>query len=141
MASYTFTPIPPVDTINSHAGFYILAVFIGFIILVWWAFTVEAAGRRINHSFFILMYILIMAYPAYYSWHSGEIKVYKNEVITAELTGFWGENHQENVREGKNNRVIDVHNQFVMYKTPDGIISFKMNPNTPYPEKAILYRN
>lgn len=136
MASYTFAPLPPVDTLNSHAGFVLIAMFVCIILLIWWA-----ATNRPNHSFFILLYILIMAYPAYESWHSGEIKVYKNEVITAELTGFWGENHKETQKSGKTTNVIDVHNQFVMYKTPDGIISFKMNPNTPYPEKAILYRN
>lgn len=140
MASYTITPLPIIDNLHNHDGLMVIGVATLFLILVVWAYR-ASANQKTYFANYALAYIVIMGYPAYISFTTGEIITPKNEVIIAELQGFWGENHKETRQSGKTYTTVDVHNQFVVYKTPDGNISFKMHPNTPYPEKAILYRN
>lgn len=139
MASYTTNPLPIIDKMHDHTGFILLSGFIGFIILVIWAHRSDYYNTYFAN--YVLIWIAIIAYPAYISFTTGEIITPKNEQVICEFVGFWGENHTETQQSGKTTRTIDIHNQYVIYRTPDGNISLKMAQGIAYPDKIIMYRN
>lgn len=133
---YTFQPLPIVDTLNDHTGFYIIAFTLAMIHLLVWS------TDEFKPVALIVFYAVLISGPAYISWHSGKITVPENTQVIGTLYDQWGEAHKEERRTGKTTSTVIVHNQYLTYQLPDGkIVNFPMNVGTAYPTKAILYRN
>lgn len=137
---YTILPLPVVDTVNDHGGFFFLAVLVFAIVMFIWASLEDSYDTSVT-PYCILLYLALMAWPAWESWHSGTITVPKNEKVTVHMVDFWGESHSETRKSGKTTQQVEVHNQYVSYRTPEGIVSFPFVSGIAYPETAILYKN
>lgn len=143
--TYTSYPLPTIDTVNSHVGFYIVAaigaVFVIFQIVSW--VTADYAKKEEFESFTYASwtYISVCIAAALISWNTGEITVYKNTPIAAKRLDIHGESHNASRRQGKRTEYYVEHNLYVTYAVPEGIVTFKISQGQPWPNEAILYRN
>lgn len=132
---YTFNPLPIVDTLNNHSGFY-------FFVFV---FVVLCAAIALDRVFSFIGLITLSCIPlsivGYISWNSGSIVVPKNEKVIAQYVSLEHEYQTQTVSQGKTSRVQVNHNTYVNYKVPEGIITLPAVVGIPYPEYAILYKN
>lgn len=143
MAYYTTQPLPPIDTLNDHSGFVALAVicfFLALFITAWLTDDMHDSGTA-TIIVFVIVYSLMLAYPAYVSWHTGEIKTYANVPVQAELLGTYAEVQRYEYREGKSNRDVTSRYKYVIYRTPDGDVTFEAGLGIAYPRVATLYKN
>lgn len=134
---YTTAPLPPIDTLNSHDGFVFLLAVVVFFTLVLIAYFEDDQLSTV----FVVIAGVVIGMSAYQSWNSGTITEQKNEKVVGELVTFWGEQHQEERRSGKQTRLVTISNQYVTYKVPDGLVSFKIHEGQAWPEKAVFYKN
>lgn len=142
MAYYTMQPLAVIDTVNDHSGFYFFAFLAVFLAIVFTAMICEdILYMRFSFGLFLILYGLIIGYPAYHSWHSGNIKTFANVPVTAELMGTFAEVQRYEYRENKQNKDVTSRYKYVTYRTPDGDVTFEASLNTAYPRFAILYRN
>lgn len=132
---YTTYPLANIDTVNNHTGFWIMLAIACVIMLI-------LALSEVKGTIVAILGGSIIALSAAVSWNSGKIVVYQNIPVTARLVSTWGEQHQENVRRGKQTVQMTVHNQYVSYQLDDGsIVSYPMGVGIAYPPVAQLYKN
>lgn len=134
---YTIYQLATVNTIDTHVGFYF--ILFGIVALSW-----MMCGGIDYLPFERILLILLVSIggpAAYISWHTGEIITYANTPVICKMVEFWGEGHTEQRTSGKTTNTVQVHNQYVSYKTPDGIVSFPIISGQPWPETVILYKN
>ena len=134
IVTYGFAPLAAIDTVNSHAGFYIvLAIVVACLLLsraidddggpIWW------------------IAVVLVTIAGYVSFTTGEIKTFANTQVTATLVGFEHEAYNESRTSGKSTRRVDVRNSYVVYRVGDSQITFPATHGQAYPQRAILYRN
>ena len=141
---YSFNPLPIIDTVNSHGGFWFVCFVVGIIT----AFTFAVAfDNNDNESwrFFFNVFIvaaIILAFTGYNSWTTGAITVPKNEKVIGTFKGFNAEGEAYTERQGKQTVRRENHYLYVVYSIEgQGFITFKALSGITYPEKAILYKN
>jgi hypothetical protein len=132
---YTTYPLATIDTINNHTGFWIMVV-IAVVIMFFMAISE-------SKPWVVAVFgSIVIGISGAVSWTTGKIVVYPNIPVTARLVSTWGEQHQENVRRGKQTVQITVHNQYVSYQLDDGsFVSYPMGVGIAYPPVAQLYKN
>lgn len=131
---YSTIPLPPVDTLNNHDGFWFLFWFLLIVLIVVCA-SVMSNVIRLGAT---IAYAVTMMIAGTVSWTTGDIRYYENRPVEATLVGFQAEGFKET--SGK--RYVDVHYTYVTYKVPgEGIVILRSYPNQAYPDKAILYAN
>lgn len=135
---YTTAPLLPIDTINDHTGFFVVGAFCIFLFLINLSFDDYGDGGKFFRGIVITF---IAGLAAIISYNTGEYKEYTNTPVDAELVSFWGEGREESYRSGKQTNYRMVHEQFVTYKVPEGLVSFKVQLGQAWPEKAVLYKN
>lgn len=139
MASYTFYPLPIVDSLNNHSGFELICWLVGIIVLI--VSLNEDLRIEIGAKTFLLAAI-VLGGTYYVSYHSGSIIVPKNEKVTANLVDNLAEGYNVTERHGKQTRHVDYHFLYVIYHVPgEGNIVFRANEGVAYPKTAVLYRN
>jgi hypothetical protein len=128
---YSFNPIPdvPVD----HKGFVCVAILCAF----WLIITLVNEPETFFFWFFVCCFPLGIAYGVSYHWTNQETKVYPNVKVTGTFVGYESEGYKE--RSGKS--YVDRHFTYVIYKVDGGNVMLPCVVGTPYPEKAILYKN
>lgn len=129
---YTIAPIPPINTIDDHGGFYIL-LFLG-IMLVWAAWEVE-------NGWLLLAGIILPCFAGYVSWTTGRYYEYPNEKVTGEFVRYVAEGYSETVRSGKSTRQVDRHVVYVAYKINGNEVLFNAQTGVEYPKFATFYKN
>lgn len=132
---YSFQPIPTVDTINDHTGFYILT---GFIILFYLLLCQSDEWDKIK--LFLLMSIPVCAIGMV-SWNTGSITEYANTKVEATFVKFEAERHNETRSQGKTTSVVTVRNLYVVYEVQEKNIILPASQGVEYPKTAILYKN
>lgn len=134
--TYTFFPIPPIDTVHNHAGLFIVCMvstfglFIGFF--------------NFNSDEFKRIFVIVAAaigISSFVSFHTGSITEYKNEPVKGEFVGFVAEGYNEARASGKSIRHVDVHNTYVVYEVDGTRVLFEATRGLAYPQIATLYRN
>lgn len=128
---YSVAPLPPVDTLNSHFGFYIWAFMVLALIL---PIATEDGAIEIP---LLVVIIGLIGIGATVSWNTGSITTYANTPVSATLVGFQSEGYNE--QSGK--RRVDRHYTYVIYNTPDGDVMLRASTELAYPSQAILYKN
>lgn len=138
---FSFDPLPIVDTINSHGGFWVLLAFALIINIV----SFGIAYDYDEWKQFIIVFVLsvtFMNYAGYQSWTTGEIKVPKNEQVIATYRGVHAEGEAYKEKSGKQYVTREHHYLYVLYYVEGhGTVAFKAKAGVSYPERAILYKN
>jgi uncharacterized membrane-anchored protein len=134
---YTFQPIPPVDTVNNHAGFVIVSIIM-FIVFV--AILINNDEEFNMYKVFVLFCIPV-GIAAWVSWNTGEYKEYANTRVEGTFVGFQAEGYNVEERSGKTTRRVDKHFTYVIYSVNGNPVLFQANQGVEYPKTAILYRN
>lgn len=129
---YTFHPI--VNLANSRMGFYIVVVSVIIVLLL---IQLAKWGDQDDKDMFFHIVLTISAFlVALTSHQSWADKPPKNEQVIATKV-----KETENIATstGKDKSTFPV--MHVIYKTPDGEVSFRKRDGAIYPDKAILYKN
>lgn len=135
---YTTYALPPVDTLNSHAGFWVFcfAWILGATVIsaifsdyddgpVWW----------------IGSYVVGVLIAGLVSFNTGEIKEYPNVKVTGKLISVVAEGYNQEVRSGKTTRRQDVHYLYAIYEIEGQRVPIQVYPGSPLPENAVFYKN
>ena len=80
---YTVAPIPMVDTVNSHVGFYFftgIMVCVGLMCII---NSIERDFSDVKHALRVTIVAVVVA--AGVSWNTGEIRHYVNEPVIARM--------------------------------------------------------
>lgn len=138
---FSFAPLPVIDTLNCHDGFWILMAIVGLINLAVFSSTLDYD----KWTGFIICFVLsvcFMNYAGYKSWTTGSITVPKNEQVVGTLKGFNAEGEAYKEKSGKTYVHRENHYLYVVYSIEGyGPVLFKAQTGVSYPEKAILYKN
>lgn len=136
--TYTTTPLPPIDTINYHGGFYAYVVLMTIVVVI--QFLVWEDKREVVKL--ALGVVLSYVIAGLISYNTGEYKTYANTPVSGELAGFVAEGYSHEVHRHKSNvRRADVHMTYVVYKINGGDVLFPAQTGIQYPQRAIFYRN
>lgn len=135
--SYTFTPIPAIDTINNHTGFVIVMVIMLVIFILIWASNDDDFNM---YKVFILCSVPV-AIAALVSWNTGEYKEFANTKVEGKFIGFVAEGHRVSERHGKTTRMVDKHYTYVEYEVEGNRVLFHSKTGNVYPKIAVIYKN
>ena len=138
---FTFNPMPVIDNLNSHTGFWALFwVIIGINTML---FIMSVDNREYKPFLFIFVIsATLMNFVGYQSWTTGEIITPKNEKVTGTFLGFIAEGEAYTERSGKQTVRRETHYLYVAYNVEGfGRVIFPANKGITYPEKAVLYKN
>lgn len=135
---YTTVPLPPIDTLNDHSGFWLFTI----IAIIVWAIALGVISSIIIRLLTFIVLCGAVGAAAVNSWSSGDVRHYENRSVHATLVGFQAEGFNEARRVGGQTRKVDVHYTYVIYSVPgEGSVLFRAYPGISYPETAILYAN
>lgn len=129
--TYSLSPIETLDTINRHAGFQLLTFLIIVVVLM---FDYKSLLLWLSGIILVLIGALI-------SWNTGEIIVYKNEVVTGHLVRFQPEVWSEVHNHPKNTTTSIERKMYVVYEAEGNEIIFDADKGIAYPQSAQLYKN
>lgn len=130
--SYTFAPLPPINTIDCHVGFYLVLAFALVLMHVAWA---------AESGWLMIVGIVLPLFAAGVSWNTGEYREYPNERVTGEFVRYVAEGYNVTVQSGKSTRNVDRHEIYVSYRINGNEVLFPAKMGIEYPKQAILYRN
>lgn len=130
---YTFTPIPPIDTINCHTGFYIVTVFM----LLFFVIACATNDGEFNLSNVFIIFSVPCVIAAVISWNTGTYQEYANTPVTGTFVKFEAEGFRE--RSGKSH--VDRHYTYVVYNINGNDVLFHSSAGIEYPKTAIFYKN
>lgn len=97
---YSFNPLPIIDTVNSHGGFWFLLGIVLIINFVSWGIAYDYNKWKQFIIIFALS-VTFMNYAGYNSWTTGKIITPKNEQVIGTLKGFNAEGEAYTERQGK----------------------------------------
>lgn len=129
--TYSLSPIETLDTINRHAGFQLLTFLIIVVVLMF----------DYKSLLLWLIGIILVLIGALISWNTGEIIVYKNEVVTGHLVRFQPEVWSETHYNSKSTTTSIERNMYVVYEVEGNEIIFDADKRIAYPQSAQLYKN
>lgn len=134
---YSTTPLPDVDTLNVHTGFYIItfALIVGFIVM---CFNEDDVIDRIIMG---SIFSCIIAVSGWISWNTGEIRHYVNEPVIARMHSNEPQVVAYTERVHKNNVTKYRLQSFVYYEVDGGVVAFQRGDGQSWPITATLYRN
>jgi uncharacterized membrane protein YoaK (UPF0700 family) len=130
---YSFAPIPAINTINDHSGFYLICVIC--VALILFAFVVSDYMEDFRGPFIFSLVVMVIA--AGISFNTGEYREYTNTKVTGTLVKFEAEGFRE--RSGK--YMAERHYTYVVYNINGNEILFRAHTGTEYPKTAIFYKN
>ena len=138
---FSFNPLPIIDNLNSHGGFWFLFWIMAIINV--FSFLIALDNRAYKQFMFIFVIsATLMNYVGYKSWTTGEIITPKNEKVIGTLSGFIAEGEAYTERSGKQTVRRENHYLYVAYNVEGfGRVIFPANKGITYPEKAVLYKN
>ena len=135
--TYTFNPIPAVDTINNHGGFMIVTAFAVFAFIL---VCINNDDEWNLYKVFVLFSIPV-AISAAISWNTGTYFEYANNKVEGKFIGFVAEGYSVSERSGKTTRMVDKHYTYVEYEVEGNRVLFHGATGTVYPKIAVLYKN
>ena len=138
---YTFNPLPVIDTLNAHGGFWTLAFVLILLNVIWFIGSIDFGEYK---GFFILCLLSILAlnYVGFQSWTTGTINTPKNEKVTGLFKGYMGEGEAYYTKSGKTTVRREDHYLYVIYTIEgQGDAVFSANKGTVYPERVTIYKN
>lgn len=125
---YTLTQLA--DPNLSHVGFYaIMGITLLFSLVVFFIGLVDFGYTYKEASVFPICMTALVLFPTYHNSFNVKSPVPTNEPVTATL-----------VERTTGKYPHDVNVAYVIYKTPDGEVSFKRGQGHVYPKTAVLYR-
>lgn len=128
---YTFNPIASIPV--SHEGFWIIAFFCAFCLVV----CLFQEPEAFFVWFFIACFPVGIAYGVSYHWTNQEPKTFANVQVTAEFAGYEPEGYRE--KSGKS--MVDRHYMYVVYKINGDPVILQAQTGQVYPKTVILYKN
>ena len=123
---YTIAPLADVNTVDSHAGFYVW-LFIAFVIAYTERFSQES----------LTIAGIFTAIAAVVSFNTGTIEHYANEKVVGEFVRFVPEGFTE--RSGKHD--ITRHLMYAEYKVDNYFVPVLIEQGSPTPKFVYLYKN
>lgn len=136
---YTFSPIPPLDTVNDHTGFFLVTIICGLFVLGNLIFSYETWSYKL---FTVGLFGCIVGLAAAVSWNTGEIVVYKNTPVRAQFVQYQPEGYNIAETSGKTTRRVDHHLIYVVYRVEGaGNVLLPAKAGQTYPEWVMLYKN
>lgn len=141
---FSFNPLPIIDNLNSHGGFWFSLFVLGIITAFSFIIALDRDEKSEWKTFiFVFMFCgSIMGLIGYNSWTTGEIITPKNEKVIADFVGFVAEGEAYTERSGKQTVRRENHYLYIAYNVPGyGRVILPANKGVTYPERAILYKN
>lgn len=139
--NYSTSPLPIVDTLNDHTGFFFVLVPTVVILFI----SIYNSDDTFGDSRTALLCGLVaIGISGLVSWNTGEIVVPKNTPVEGTYAEFLNERHNETRSSGKNgrdSRVVTVHRSYVVYEINGAYVQFPATAGTPWPKKATFYGN
>lgn len=140
---YTINPLPIVDTLNNHGGFWFVVlaclVVYMFVVIIMYDGFYDISRKCVGAS---IPFLCVVAWTGYVSWTSGEITVPLNTPVVGEFVSVFGEGESYNVRSGKSGyRRVDNHHLYVVYNIEGNQIVFRAEPGQTNPKYATFYKN
>lgn len=142
-ASEMYTTYPLVNTADNHTGFYLLFVLVPILIAVTrYLYLKDKRDNKLGSDAIVacnsvyVVGILMLVCVGYLSWTIGDRP--KNEQVIADLVRGVEIIEPTVVSKG---RVEAIPVMFVIYKTPEGDVSFRRKEGYVYPTRVVLYKN
>jgi glucan phosphoethanolaminetransferase (alkaline phosphatase superfamily) len=141
---YTFNPLPIVDSLNNHGGFYFICFALIALLVI-----------RIIIEFFdpygdgwvavigqLVISVIAAGSVAVVSYNTGSIVTPANIKVEATFVSYQPEGYNIAETSGKTTRQVDHHEMWVVYMLPDETrVILRANPGQAYPNKVVLYKN
>lgn len=138
---FSFNPLPIIDTLNDHTGFWWIMAFM-VLYVVYNTLTAIEYGDKSSFFGGLLFAGAIIALSAFISWNTGSITTPKNEKVIGNMVGYTAEGEAYTQTSGKTTVRRENHYLYVVYKIDGyGNIPFRAEPGNPYPTNAIIYKN
>lgn len=134
---YTVAPIPPIDTINDHTGFYFITIFCVILFVMVWA----SNDEDLNMYKVFVLFSVPCAISAVISWNTGTYTEYRNTKVEGKFIGFVAEGYNVTERSGKHTRHVDKHYTYVEYEIEGNRVLFHGATGTVYPKIGVFYKN
>jgi hypothetical protein len=135
---YTFQPLPTVDTLNLHIGFYLICVVVCIFAVVV-MFNAETKRELLS---WLGACGLVITVSGVVSYNTGSISVPRNEKVIGTFVNYQPEGFNIPIQSGKTTRRVDHHLVYVVYNIPNtGNVLFLASTGKHYPEKAVIYKN
>lgn len=132
---YSFLPLPVIDTLNSHVGFYMLVILCVLMSTIWYAGTDEIKPQAVLSA-------VVIAIGAAVSWNTGSIKTPANVQVVGKFVQFVAEGETVQERSGKTTVQKTYNYLYVVYQLDTGQkVILKASQGVEYPERVILYKN
>lgn len=129
-------PLPVVDTLNNHQGFW----FLFWLIITINVFFLIFESKKIS-AVLGCASVCLLNWGAFESWTTGTITTPKNEKVIGTLKGFEAEGEAYYERSGKQTVRREDHRLYVVYQVDGGVVTFSANKGIIYPERVTLYKN
>jgi hypothetical protein len=138
---YTTYPLPPIDTLNSHAGLILFSSI--WIIAAMFTFASYADYSEFRKGIIVsvLVYFVPVSVVAIANFNTGEYKEFTNTKVTGTLQNIVAEGYNEEIKSGKSTRRQDVHLLYGIYEIEDKLVPILFQPGTPMPKHAVFYKN
>lgn len=135
MNTITYNMTPVLGDYYSNAGFWFIFGFVVFFYAVNYLLVSSIEGDYTPSALsyiFAVISVTIIGIAGFNSFGKGELC--ENQPVIAELID---KTYVETYRTGKYSSVIDTH---VIYKTPDGEVTYRRSNGTIYSQQATLYK-
>lgn len=135
MNTITYNMVPVLGDYYSNTGFWfitgvsLLLYIAGYLIQ---CFDEGSIKPNWGSVIMIPIFSIIIGITAYNSFGKGELC--ENQPVVAELLD---KTYTAHYRSGKYSSVVDTH---VIYKTPDGEVTYRRESGKIYPQQATLYK-
>ena len=135
---YSFSPLPPVDTLHIHYG--LIFIFGSICTLSLFVYLAFKEFKSFQNKFY-LSCAFILCVASYFSFTEGKVIVYENKQVVGKFVKFIAEGYNEEYRSGKTTQRVDRHLLYVVYEVEGEQVILTANDGFMYPQKAILYKN
>ena len=138
---FSFNPLPIIDTLNDHVGFWMICIMMTIIVIYNIFYSIDD-GEYTPFVVAALFAAATIGISAYVSWNSGDIIRPKNEKVIGTLVNYFAEGGTYTQQSGKTTIRRENHYLYVIYRIEGyGNVSFKATPGIAYPQTAIIYKN
>lgn len=135
MNAITYNTAPVLGDYHLHMGFWFITIVCLLLYCAGYLIQCAEEGHgklSLGSAITIPIFSIIIGIAAYNSFGKG--KFCENQPVVAELLD---RTYAATYRTGKYSSVVDTH---VIYKTPDGEVTYRRESGKIYPQQATLYK-
>lgn len=136
---YSVSPLPPIDTVHSHCGFWAVCAI---LLIAWVVLGLLLADEKKETVIGLAIgSLVLLGITGAISWTTGEVRTFSNVQVQGKLISDFAEGYSQTERSGKITHDVEYHYLYVVYEIEGRRVVFQSAPGLAWPAEAIFYRN